>query len=547
MAHTYSAFPRALLPHTPGLQLVNVAMTTHELRLELTTTCAAMPCPVCAHLSPRIHSSYRRSLTDLPWAGRTVRIALSVRKFFCTTVTCPRRIFTERLPTVVIPYAQKTVRLTDVHRLIGFALGGEAGARLVDRLGMPTSPRTLLRLLRRTPVPPPATPRVLGVDEWAFRRGRRYGTILVDLERHQPIDLLPDSSDASFAAWLRAHPGVAIISRDRGEAYTTGARQGAPDALQVADRWHLLKNLGEAVQKFLARHTSALRQAAYVAAGLDEPTPAVATTPPPAPPRRARPRKPPTLTAQQQWQQTMYQRVQELVAHGWSMAAIGRELKMSKRTLYKYRDMAQFVDRRKLVRVSIVEPYRAWVEQRWAEGCTEATQLWNELQGQGFRGSYRSVWWFTRGWPPPMSLVAPTPPPRPTQQHTRTPRQAMWLLLEDPATLAPTDAAYCVALFHISPEVAQAAGLAHAFVRLVRTRQVRDLDAWIGAADASGLREIRRFALGLRQDAAVRAALEQPWSQGQTEGQVTRLKLLKRQMYGRANFDLLRLRVLHRA
>jgi transposase len=356
-------------------------MTTHELRLELTTTCAAMPCPVCAHLSPRIHSSYRRSLTDLPWAGRTVRIALSVRKFFCTTVTCPRRIFTERLPTVVIPYAQKTVRLTDVHRLIGFALGGEAGARLVDRLGMPTSPRTLLRLLRRTPVPPPATPRVLGVDEWAFRRGRRYGTILVDLERHQPIDLLPDSSDASFAAWLRAHPGVAIISRDRGEAYTTGARQGAPDALQVADRWHLLKNLGEAVQKFLARHTSALRQAAYVAAGLDEPTPAVATTPPPAPPRRARPRKPPTLTAQQQWQQTMYQRVQELVAHGWSMAAIGRELKMSKRTLYKYRDMAQFVDRRTLVRVSIVEPYRAWVEQRWAEGWLRSDPALERIAG----------------------------------------------------------------------------------------------------------------------------------------------------------------------
>lgn len=341
---------------------------------------------------------------------------------------------------------------------------------------------------------------------------------------------------------------VTIISRDHGEIYAQGARQGAPDAIQVADRWHLVKNLGEALQKLLARHTGALRQAAYLAVGWDEPTPSSATTPPPALPRRARPRKQPTLTAQQVWQHTMYQRVQELVTNGWSMAAIGRELKIRVRTLYKYRDMEHFVDRRKLVRVSVVEPYRALVEQRWAEGCTEATQLWKELQGQGFRGSYRSVWWFTRGWSPPAAYpVAPTPPPRQTHQYTRTPRQAMWLLLEDPATFTPADVAYRAALFQICPEIAQAAGLAHAFVRLVRTRQVRNLDPWIGAAEASGLREIRRFALGLRQDGAVRAALEHPWSQGQTEGQVTRLKLVKRQMYGRANFDLLRLPVLHRA
>jgi len=329
---------------------------------------------------------------------------------------------------------------------------------------------------------------------------------LVDWERHQPIDLLPDSSDARFAAWLHAHPGVAIISRDRGEAYTTGARPGAPDARQVADRWHLVKNLGAAVQKFLARHPGALRHAAYLAAGLSAPTPSVATTPPPALPRRARPRKPPPVTAQQQWQRAMYQRVQDLVAHGWSMAAMGRELKITKRTLYKYRDMAQVVDRRTLIRGSIVEPYRVVVEQRWAEGCTEATQLWKERQAQGFGGSDRSVWWVTRGWPPPISPAAPTPPPRPTHQPTRTPRQAMWLLLADQATLAPPDAADCAALFHISPEVAHAARRAHAFVRLVRTRQVQDLDPWIGAAAARGRGESWRFALGLRHDAAVRAA-----------------------------------------
>lgn len=200
MVQKYPSFPRTLLPQAPGVQLMDVTMTAHELVLELAATCASMPCPVCEQPSRQIHSHYRRSLADLPWAGRSVRIALSVRKFFCRNAACPRRIFTERLPTVVTPYAQKTIRLTDVHRLVGFALGGEVGVRLVDRLGMPTSSRTLLRLLRQTPLPSPATPRVLGVDEWAFRRGRCFGTILVDLERHQPIDLLPDSSDASFAA-----------------------------------------------------------------------------------------------------------------------------------------------------------------------------------------------------------------------------------------------------------------------------------------------------------------------------------------------------------
>ena len=525
-------------------------MTT-TLRCVAVTLVATAPtatCPLCGHRTARVHSRYSRTLADLPWAGAAVRLTLRVRKFFCTLAACPRRVFTERLPDLAAPYARKTARLADILRLVGFALGGEAGARLVARLGMAASPRTLLRLLRRTPPVERPTPRVLGVDEWAFRRGCRAGTILVDLERHQPVDLLAESSDAAFAAWLREHPGVEIISRDRGAAYAAGGVAGAPTARHVADRWHLLKNLGEALQRLLGRHTDALRQAARdaaAAAGAAAPAAVPRAAPPP---RRARPRKAPRLSAQQARQRTAHEQVRALAARGWSIKAIARHLTLHKRTVRKYRDMERFVDQRGTARPSTVEPYRAYAEQRWAAGCTQVKQLWEELQAQGFRGSYKSVWQFTRGWPVPERAPEDAPAPVPPRQKTRTPRQAMWLLLRAPDALEADDAAYREALCRACPEIAAAAALAQAFGHLLRAREAAALDLWLAEAEASGLGELRRFALGLRQDdAAVRAALELPWSQGQTEGQVTRLKLVKRQMYGRANFDLLRLRVLHAA
>ena len=239
MTLSIPSFVPRLLPHAPGVQLHAVTLTDQELVVVLVATSRSSPCPCCAHPSVRVHSHYHRTVADLPWAGRTVRIGLHVRTFFCRTPTCSRRIFTERLPTMVAPSARTTLRCVDVLRLLGFALGGEAGTRLGRRLGCSTSPRTILRLFRRTPPVTHPTPRVLGMDDWSFRR-RQAGTILVDLERHSPIDLLPESSDTAVATWLQEHPGVTIISRDRGDAYAKGATVGAPDALQVADRWHLL-------------------------------------------------------------------------------------------------------------------------------------------------------------------------------------------------------------------------------------------------------------------------------------------------------------------
>ena len=253
-------FPTTLLPPTPGLVLEDVQQTDQVLLLVLRSTSPTAPCPSCQQYSARIHSQYARHPADLPWAGHAVRFELHVRKFFCRTPTCTRHIFTERLPEVVAPSARTTVRLTTLLQAIAFALGDEAGARLVRRIGITASPTMLSALIRRTPTPRQAAVHVLGVDDWAQRRGIRYGTALVDLERHQLVDLLPDRTAESLAHWLQAHPGVAIIARDRNETYATGARQGAADAVQVADRWHLLCNWREAVERVLERHRGRVKQ-----------------------------------------------------------------------------------------------------------------------------------------------------------------------------------------------------------------------------------------------------------------------------------------------
>lgn len=257
----------ASVPGESGGGVESVAVIEGVVVVVVRPTRDAVPCPDCGHPSRRVHSHYRRAIADLPWQGVPVRLDLHSRRFFCEAPTCPRRIFAERFPGLVAAGARRSARLSTLYLAIGLALGGEAGARLSGDLGLRVSPDTLLRLTTGTPYTVPSTPRVLGVDDWSWRKGRRWGTILVDLERHRTIDILPDRTSATFALWLKEHPGVRVISRDRGGAYAEGGRQGAPGAVQVADRFHLLKNAGEALERLLQRHHVALRAAARRCAG----------------------------------------------------------------------------------------------------------------------------------------------------------------------------------------------------------------------------------------------------------------------------------------
>jgi transposase len=550
-----------LLPPGSGLRLEHISTGDQTIELMLVTTTATAPCPLCATPATRIHSRYTRTLADLPWGGFAVRLYLEVRKFFCPTVACPRRIFAERLPAVVAPYARRTSRLGDVIRVLGFALGGEAGSRLADRLRMAASPSTLLRLIRRTPDEPVPTPRVLAVDDFARRKSQTYGTILVDLEQHRPIDLLPDRTADTLAAWLRAHPGVEVISRDRSTEYMRGATVGAPDAIQVADRFHLLTNLREALERLLERNRARFRGIVLPARA----TNGELSIPPTAQrkPVRRSPTEEAVRQARRAYRQTRYAQIQTLRTHGVSIRSIAQRLQISRGTVYRYLRLdAQSVATRTHHVPSMLDPHLPYLYHRWQAGCHNGMQLWRELCARGYPGSRKMVAIWVRHQRKTPALTTPRKY-LPCEEHAtavhgtaadcqsmadRVPasRQLVWFLLRDPRTLTLPEQATLRQLQQVCPAVATASPLVHEFLRLVRQRQLAAFDAWRALVAKSNVPELQSFVAGLdRDDAAVRAALSMAWSNGQTEGQVNRLKTLKRQMYGRANFDLLRKRVLH--
>ena len=530
-------------------------------------------------------------MADLPCAGRRVILALTVRKFVCTTPTCSRQIFTERLSDLVQSYARVSNRLRDALVALGLATSAEVSERLAPSLGISIPAPTLLRRLRAVACLPPKSVRILGVDDWAWKKGQTYGTILVDLEKHCPIELLPDRKEETLTAWLLTHPEIDVISRDRGGEYAAAARKGAPQAQQIADRFHLLKNLRERLKELMDRKQSCLPE---VEEHASDAIPAKAqgskgkslsqmAEPPGEPEPEKHYRTIPPFPYQQPLGMSYdaflkqvrrdkriarYEDVRTLFEQGLSQRTIARKLRLSRKTVRTFVQAEAYPERHASTAGagrSLLDPYKGYLLQRWQHGCRNSVQLYDEITARGFKGSAPLLRKFLAelrkkhqqaGSASVLTLDTSTqtieiPPSLPAKPHIAcrlSATRASWLFVSQAGKLDAKQKQQVEQIRARHFDLEKAYQLSQEFVMMLAERRTAELENWLTQAEKSGLPEFKKMASGIRQDdAAVKAALSSEWSNGPVEAQVNCLKLQKRLMFGRANFDLLRLHVLRRA
>ena len=524
-----------LLPHLDGLQVERVDDAGNAVLITARSRAAEAACHRCGLASAQVNSRYRRRLQDLAAGGRAVMIDLEVRRFFCGNPECKLRTFAEQVPAVTQRHQRRTPLLRSQLEAIALALAGRAGARLASALGTEVSRTTLIRLIHALPDPRIGQVTVLGVDDFAKRRGHSYATILIDMDTHRPVDVLDDRQASTLAQWLKDHPGVQVICRDRAGAYAEGAREGAPDAIQVADRFHLWQNLCDAVEKTVISCRADLKEPAP---GDPEPAPSgtgvpaetagPATSPDPGEGRLA-------VRARER-----HTAVHDLLAEGRTHTQICAMLGLSPKTVRKFICAAtpEQVTAGPRPPSSGIDRFAPYLHERWNQGCTDAVRLHAEIQAQGYHGSSRSVRRYLQ--PLRATLTAPVlPPPPPTvREMTR------WIT-SHPDHLTDDETAKLNTVKARSTHLSATAGHVTAFAEMMTGRHGEHLPAWIAAVELDDLPSLHSFTSGIRRDqAAVTNGLTLAHSSGPVEGNVCRVKALKRQMFGRASLDLLRKRIL---
>jgi transposase len=501
-----------------GLVVDSASDSSDSIILAVRSEGDVAECPLCGARSRRIHSRYDRRVADLPCAGKQIRLRVITRRFVCEMPYCRRRIFAERFGDDVLPTrSRRTARLECIVHHLGLALGGRPAASFAKRLMLPVSNDTLLRVLRRR-TPSRTDPlTVVGIDDWAFRRNRCYGTIVCDLERRRIVTLLPDREVATVRAWLADHPGIKIVSRDRGGGYGEAAAQALPNAVQVADRWHLMENASAAFLDAVRKSMRAIRSAIG--------TPSI----------------PELLTSAEKLRYESYLRREDTNTAIVKLACDGLSIKQIVRRLGHSRNLIRQTLRGGRAdtfqsRQRSLDAYHLFLESQWSSGCRNGAELWRLLQAHGFRGSLRSVGeWATRRRR--SDAVS-------KQQLQRVPsaRTIAHLMTIKRDCMTKADAVVIAAIEAGVPSLVEARTLVDQFHDMIRKKDEAKLDVWIANAKTS---LVSSLATGVLKDrAAVRAAITQPWSNGQVEAQITKLKLVKRQMYGRAKIDLLEARLL---
>jgi transposase len=582
------------LPLPEGLVIGQVEIAEAQLTVEVISTQPFARCPGCGSPSDHIHCQYQRTVHDVPCGGRRVVLRLSVRKFFCRMPTCHRKVFAERLPDLVQPWARVSNRLLEELKALGLAASAEVNERLAPRLGMRVKAPTLLRYLRAIPPPDDAPVRVLGIDDFAMRRGDCYGTILVNLQTRRPVDLLPDRTADAVLPWLKRHREIDVVSRDRASAYADAVKRALPDATQVADRYHLVQNLREHLQQFLDRKRTCLPEVEDVPLkggfttdqglrdSLANQTSPVESHAEPVGVRTEKTSQPeaqlgaevPKTTKEQELEfscltyaerkkkisrdkrYARYEQVLALHQAGMGQRAIAREMHMSRRIVRRYLSAEAFPERAPGSGVrargkSKLAPHLAYLRERWNAGEHTGSHLFCEIKERGYSGSESLLRRLLGQWRTELPPKPRQGPPR-KQRLASKPRKrrlssrgASFLMILPPSKLTAAQQRQ-VAQMNLNEELRAVYLLSQEFVAMLKERKAEALDAWLKRAKESQVAELKSFVNGISRDyAAVYAACSRPESNAITEGHVNRLKFLKRQMFGRAHLDLLRVKVLH--
>jgi transposase len=503
-----------------GLTVERIARVKAAIVLTVRAATYKGICPLCQSPSRRVHSRYVRRVSDLPCSGHSVHLRVVTRRFVCEVPHCRRRIFAERFDEAVLPVrSRRTTRLDCLVHYLGLALGGRPAASFARRLMLPVSNDTLLRVVRRRACRPAEPVTVAGIDDWAFRRNHRYGTIVCDLERRRVVTLLPDREIATVEAWLAHHPQIQIVSRDRGGGYGEATTKALPNAIQVADRWHLMENASNAFLDAIRKSMRSIRYAIGATAI-----------------------NPELLTCAEKLQYEGYLRREEANAAIITLAKGCVPIREIVRRTGHSRGLVRQVVRGQRtdvfrVRQSTLDTHLPFLDAQWDKGCRNGAELWRRLKVQGFKVSLRVV----SEWAARRRRAEKAPDP--CQQKVPSARKIARLMTTARNHLSKADAIIVAAIETGVPALAETRRLVDRFHTMIRKKTGTHLDPWIGEASTS---LIASFAASIKRDkAAVSAAITEPWSNGQTEGQITKLKLVKRQMYGRAKLDLLEARLLN--
>jgi transposase len=503
------SLPTLLFPLCPDLLLEEITCEGRILCVTVRREARMGTCPDCAQDSGKVHSRYTRTLADVSFMEYAVRLRVQVRRFFCSNTACARTTFAEAFADLTAPYARRTNRQVSRLRAIAKELGGRPAARESENVQMPVSRHTMLRLLRRTPVPAAPTPRILGVDDWSVRKGRTYATLLIDLQRHRIVDVLPDREAQTLEAWLAAHPGVEVIIRDRAGAYARGARKGAPQAQQVTDRFHLLLNLQETLKRLFERKHEQLKHLATWEPAKEEQTSQAHEAhaeggPEPAQPLILEPKLSPVHEAQRQLRREKrkqrYDEVIQLHEQGVSQVAIATLLGLDRNTVHRYIKAPAFPEIVRPKRGSLLDPYKQYLLERWATGQCTACSLLAELRERGYQGGETLVYDYLRPLreqPEWMEAYQQQKGLKAQGKRLAPPsaREAAWLFICNPRKLKLRQVWELEPLRLQDEELGSAYQLVQDFRTMVTQRQVSVLPRWLNEAQMCGIASTQKLCL----------------------------------------------------